>query len=1163
MKRKKKTSKKAKRTQRNRILHGIKKSLIRSTTPAIYLSEIRENLTDSIAKELFTWISKSETLYGKIFGDKYPTTYKDWGKTLVFGSTSKKNEFFWAFLILQGHSINISKFVELSYSYQNYFLQEEYDICNRILDQIEEKFGYSLWAIEKRITLLQYSKGLDAQKKYTEQIKQAEYIFDRLPFLAHYISHRSEPSVSPDRFKLLFNEQLEKYNISNDFIGYVKFLILNEHSSNPKDLNEILRFELNTSIIDCYETFIQLAQYMQEIGTQKEIDNIKYYIRQLSKSISDNRLFALNAINNKQNIHELSPTSSDINNFELFLNNQQSQLFEKALEIITKYPTDIGALYAAALSSSKSNIEVIRKRKNRVPPFLIPFLEIFSNDVLEDQWIELYQYSLALRGTVLSTFLQSIISKEYSSHPLGKESDFCIDTFIYVKKLNPIFLFWFDTDKDRERYRNLLIESIGNSSSKDIIQKANEDKISVYSKKADLWNSIKDLIAAEDYSKALSNSFNLEGSSINYYRRYASKTKIYCYFKMGDYANCIEEIVHLFVNLDFNINLLPIKNVYDTLSEEVQKDISKSIDFSIFTYLYTYYFAYNKQYLLSNASEDFIFSCGVKKPSELRLHVSSFKKSILIFYLKHVCVESTMDTWLEFSSSKEVSLERVEICKLIIDLEPSQKDAIQSEIREIMQRLKLKERLREIDQSKIYIDTESIKKAAQTNLKENYARYTSFLESGMTQEDKKVREMANQAFASVNIDRLLSLSFPRHEMYSLFESMLLSLRDEFVSSNQHGLDGYLSVRIRHNTLSGQLWSPFESEHFTIYKDLTTSEYKPNDYWIDQLDIKDSPVDCTILEEALVQFKEQYENLVNVLRNNWIQIRKVNDQVGLFDFRLIEQEVGALSSFVSKDTSLDQFIDDFVSYFITGKLEPSLKLIRSKIQQEIKPQVQQMLTDLQAACEQIDSDTSRFRAAVLRARTNVQITLDRITEWFRVSSIEKMQPFSVEEAISISDASIKTVCSVFDYKYYPSKKMEQFVIKGKLTSFVDILFIAFDNIVQHSNYPEKPIAEIFSDFTENIIIIKITNPVHHHKSEIYNKRQHIAEKQKEVLDQPFSSSVTQEGGTGFFKMHKILLHDFSLRNQTINPELDFGYLDDETFFVEVCIPVKNIVSLEDA
>jgi hypothetical protein len=585
------------------------------------------------------------------------------------------------------------------------------------------------------------------------------------------------------------------------------------------------------------------------------------------------------------------------------------------------------------------------------------------------------------------------------------------------------------------------------------------------------------------------------------------------------------------------------------------------MEFVILNSIYVAEYQPRGLHLRSDVTEDFLISKGLQRPSQLEAIADQFDLKQLVYFLGEVCKEQTLDTWVEFSSSQDVASERVEICRLVTELMPESKDVYQAEIREIMQRLQIKKRLREIDQSKIYVDIESVKRSARNDLKDSFARYEAFLDSGMSTEDKEIRKKTAKILLEADVNALVSLEFPRHEMSALFETMIVRLRNEFVSNNQHGLDGYLSVRISHNTLAGQLWSFLENEHLLVYRDAEKDGYKTNEFWTEQLGIQEHSYDGEIIQSALGNLTKSYDKLVTEIRKEWIQVRKSSDGSGMIDFRLTELELGYLSIRMTPGMSMDTFIEQVIDYFFTFKLEPSLARIRERLQEETKPRINDLLISLQTSCDELNVDSRKLRSAIGRARTNSQITIDRIAEWFRLSRIEKREPFSIDEAISICDASIKTACSDFSFKHNPSEEMNEFKIQGNLTSFVDLIFIAFDNVVRRSGELPPPVAKVYSEYSIDRVRIRIENDI---AASVWSEENQarIDQMRAKVEKEPFSKSVNQEGGTGFYKMHKILHHDFSVPDHTVIPGLDFGFMEKTAFFVEFTIPILTFQTLED-
>src|SRR5262249_29268754 len=139
--------------------------------------------------------------------------------------------------------------------------------------------------------------------------------------------------------------------------------------------------------------------------------------------------------------------------------------------------------------------------------------------------------------------------------------------------------------------------------------------------------------------------------------------------------------------------------------------------------------------------------------------------------------------------------------------------------------------IRQIDVSKIYVDEQGIRTVGQTILKESFARYKEM--AALSSIETLI--MLNPAGFHLlyHVDekgKLVGTPISKAELttaaegtngnvkvvtkaqFALFKELFLDVRDRFISSGEHGLDAYLSIRIRHGVLQNQIRSPFEAFH---------------------------------------------------------------------------------------------------------------------------------------------------------------------------------------------------------------------------------------------------------------------------------------------------------------------------------------------------------------
>src|SRR5690349_12861313 len=114
--------------------------------------------------------------------------------------------------------------------------------------------------------------------------------------------------------------------------------------------------------------------------------------------------------------------------------------------------------------------------------------------------------------------------------------------------------------------------------------------------------------------------------------------------------------------------------------------------------------------------------------------------------------------------------------------------------------------LREVDKSRVYVDTRGIQSALPPELRIDIER---FLEIARL----PVRLRTVIAKISPSGDLVLAPTARFGDLgEKLFELVFADITTRFIFSNEHGLDSFLSVQVRHGTLGGELRAPFEGAH---------------------------------------------------------------------------------------------------------------------------------------------------------------------------------------------------------------------------------------------------------------------------------------------------------------------------------------------------------------
>jgi hypothetical protein len=261
--------------------------------------------------------------------------------------------------------------------------------------------------------------------------------------------------------------------------------------------------------------------------------------------------------------------------------------------------------------------------------------------------------------------------------------------------------------------------------------------------------------------------------------------------------------------------------------EDNALELSMDLPLSIVYDLYLRFLGDDRPFIRSDAYEDFLLAQGYQKPSELSIHLKGVRIDYLVYYLRFVCVPEVMLSSGAFTSSRELENERLAVLELLRNIDPINTPDYETEVRDITRKQIIYEGLRHVEQSKLSMDVQPLRRWAEKNLKESFTRYQALKAAGI-----KPIGLVGQAAAggsSTNVP-----DTPIDEPGELLHEMLSAFLSESYTNSFHGLDSYLSMRARHGSFAGQIRAPLEEEKIITSRDGLSDEYKPNLFWRNRL-----------------------------------------------------------------------------------------------------------------------------------------------------------------------------------------------------------------------------------------------------------------------------------------------------------------------------------------
>jgi len=1139
---------------RNSLLH-FKNRLRGVKNPRHLLYEVRDEVAPALYNDVIAWVRSNALYRAGLFNHDFPLSVGQINRTTLLHHTSIQNEFRWCGAYLSSYGEKLSEFLQLSLDFQRGILRDDYPACRTALDKVEEHFGQSLWLIKNKIVFLQTSEGLEAQKRYVKQVREEAHADSFIAdFVAYVVSTRNEFAVHPLRITAQLNERIASIGLPEDLAAYFRYQINSNKEMTTEEMSGILRCENASSAIDYYETLLTVSQVAITTQDVHVTNAVAGALKPLRDKVRDPRLdmllFELHG-------RDFPPQPSEAAIFEAsdaLLEGRYAQAAQAASTALATFPEapDLREIAARSYALLPGRPQ---PREHSFGERLLSRMAavVAKTGTISEDTDELYKVALNFHYYPWARALLGFVCQEISADPLDAGGGVVHFAAVGQPALSPLRVAAFPSLSVRRSYSSLISSRFSHGASVAYALAVAETPIGSRPLESlvqgqRLLLSAEGALRASDFSEALEAATKLSELPEPYYRQKSIRLVAHCLLKLDRLGECIDFVTSSYLQERHLYLVLPVKEVLDRIDSSADRCLRGNISLPIIYDVCCRFVDDSRNAERGYAYEDFLFDQNVERPSELLPQGDKFDQDKLVYFLRHLCVEPVMDCSTVFHGSQEVRDERLKVCRMLVELDATNIETYQSEIKDILRRSTIKQQMRQIEQSKIYVDIESIRKAVDTKLRESFNRYKALLATADSIfYIEPVRDEENDR----NLLKLIRLILPQNEMWEIINGMVLELRDQYVSSTEHGLNGYLSVRIRHGTLSGQLRRPLEASHLITQRDSEDGTYKQNEYWPSRLASGDVGKVVSV-NSRLASFSADFDALVSQIRDSWIQVKKNVPGEGLFDFSLSDMSLTEVEDFIGEETTFEAFLD-FMFAQLNRILDDALAVIRQKLDQEAKSQIYDLLNSLQADLKDLAGglDTSDINNAISMARTELQLALDRIIDWFRRSNSASSEPFGVEDVINIGVESVRTASNRFSAEVSVASGLPALFPGRMFSSFVDIVFIVFENVVRHSRSSGSPRALVTVTYHQDQTQLRIENeigPEVETEAAINRIRSLIAT----MHENKYNKSIASEGGTGFHKIWKLLRHDLG-----VVPELNFGFGANNRFFVEFQLPRQDL------
>ena len=1021
---------------------------------------------------------------------------------------------------------HITQFIRGSQRFERAVLLGELATARRERDELLAAHGVSLWSIETGLLLGELEQGVKGNREALSEVQEAvknPYI----GFLSSFMTQRIEATVSVAGYDSSLRSMISEVEDSDEMVPMIAetvFRMSFHRFQHHAQLRFIMEFAREYSICDIYECFVRILVVISADPSNKKFSGIiESLLPKAVAEFGDPRLSSLSSltqIENELTTDELSDSLLQI--CHEYAVGMYQQSLDRCLALLPSYPECFELYELAARAVANGSLIA-------ASPFP--------------------------KGALATTIFENVISlmSRNPNAPIAAANILKLGYVLDVVSIgHRIAGFWFAQSRVRhmmgtETFRALTSTRITpwcqyapTLSEKLHVQKklnakypmnaavalhrfGPHDHIGLPAERR-LKYEAHDAENAKDFYTALSlfHAVRRLAHGRNNVVQSATAGIIRCNIANNKHVEAAEEIVDAFLLSgsiiwgEIEQQLFPV--VSGLLGGGAPKQNLKDFGWPLFVQIcFERHAIEHNPRMLFAAYDDELRRRTVTRPTQL---CSDQPVPRLLGFLKLVCVPDVLRKSYRFKSVVEMESERVAILQYLLKHDSQSRKEYTDEIAALTKKAMLRDAVHHVESSLIYVNTEGIQRSLGTEHEETFQRFVRIVAI----EDVKLRK-------HLKLDGLKVQMFITFEDlgYALFKEIFLRIRDAFVSSKADGLNTYLSMRIRHGTLSGKLRGQFDSLHLVARRTSANGEYAHNEYWLGHLEGIEPKV-FTSIDEALRSFSKDVDAIIEEVNNSWIRVRADADQPGMFDYTYNDSELGIYYAQLAPEGGTDLTHREFVEEcfkLLWERTEQLLSKIRARILGELRDR---LAAALAATEDSVKAAWPAFAQSELgvnlvSARTTLQRDTQAVSQWFTIPTQRSMAPFGFQLLIDTAAEMVRRIHP--DRKFQPSiqsafewEKMEWY---GDLfTPFFNIYFILFDNMVAHGSRSDfRP--RISITLSNGVVELVTDNYIDESKTPD-NLRRTIDEINELKHRKTEELRLQTEGRSGFEKIHNIVRND---------------------------------------
>jgi hypothetical protein len=1104
------------------------------------LSQIVEMLTKTVKPFSFT-----------VFGNALPNTLEDLGKCdNLFKPVSIENEISWVLLSIRNFSSELSLFLLYKKDFEHFFLLGNYEKAENILEKILKETGYSLWYIEAKFLLLEYQNKSEEQKLFLSEIHETNKS-GTVSTISHFLSQRTERNLSAYKYDHDISNffKLNKSKNENEGNEICRYRLNFFEYYNLEDYSYIVLFENRNSIVDRYLNLIGVLKilFLKEENRNYVYSKARYIYRKTNDCTLLPILFGFNTNYINQEYFD--------NDYLRILDLYYSGFYEDAILECSKYLNIVSKHFDLLLIYGKCHVNLGRKftkitneENSLINQIGFKIFNLISSRVNRKELLySLYQINKNILPFEISTGLDYFLKKEQkiiANKNLKLLSNYSFD---------PYFSSFYRKEEEKINYLNSGFKHFANSTSIKHWKNFINNEIPEDS-------PISNEIVYIDNAKILFRQGKFEESIIHWSKiisafsenapivQIALKYWFESLILLENFNEAIQLFVDQYLNDSNSVNKINSFELILHLRKLKYKGIKRTIDLPIFVELNS-----NDDLEKSFILEQFCKIYNAKIPSELFDFSIDYDMNKIELFYYIVCNSDVLKHSIFINTTIDRLTERLKVVNHLIEINPSRNIDYLEEVNLLSNELIIYEGTQKLEESKIYANDQAIINYELNEIEGLFKRYKTIY--NLSLKDKQIFVITQKSFAVYKFDdkekyKETDVKYSNSALLEVFSELFDLIIDKYLFS-KFGIVAYLSTRIRHGVLLGEIRPEIEKQNLILSRIGNSTEYEKSKFWNKPF-FNLNEFQKNRLHQILSTFSLKIDTIIEDIIKDKIQIKKDGkNESGLFNYEFDKNELYFYAIELATESDAKVFCQKVID-LIWKRTDANLEVIREYINNDIKSQFSEELNrlDKELGLSFGGNQLPQIITNVIECTTIIENKLNKISSWFKRSG-SSINDFDIEKLFNIVWVNTERCYPKLSVECDITLEINPVIKSNYYIHFTDLFRILLDNMFKYGEITNgKKYFEFFCEERGNFLTLKFSN-----FKKIDDEKFPLESYDGQLVIN--SDKLISERKSGISKAIKIVKYDLDNEKNYLQVDTE----NNEKFTIIVAIDIKNLIKNE--